>query len=67
MSIWQVQIHKTTIQSGTGRWYLKQNIVGIFKGLPNKFVIADGILIVGYNADSSDHIKTLRQVIKICW
>ena len=38
----------------------------IFKGLPNVFDIADGILIVGYNADYRDHDRTLRQVMQVC-
>ena len=31
----------------------------IFKGLPNVFGIADDILILGYDADSRDHDRTL--------
>ena len=32
----------------------------IFKGLPNVFSIANDILIVGYDAESKDHDRTLR-------
>ena len=38
----------------------------VFKGLPNRICIAEGILIMGYDAESRDHDRTLRQVMLIC-
>ena len=35
----------------------QQNIYNSFKDLPNVFCIADGILLVGYNADSKSMTK----------
>ena len=42
------------------------NIDKIFKDLPTVFGIADGILIVEYDADGRHHDRTLRQVMKMC-
>ena len=44
----------------------QQKIDEIFKGLSNLFGTADDMFIIGYDADSRDHDKTLRQVIQIC-
>ena len=44
----------------------QRKINKIFKGLLNIFGIADGFLIVGYDADGRDHDQTLRQVMQIC-
>ena len=39
----------------------------IFKGLPNVFGTADDILIVGYDADGTDHDRIMRQVMQMCY
>ena len=44
MSIWQVQIHQTTIQSAWAGDMLEQKIDVIFKDLPNMFGIAGHLL-----------------------
>ena len=44
------------------QWKINEN----FKGLPNVFGQAVDIFIVGYDADSRDHDRTLRQVMQIC-
>ena len=46
---------------------LTQKIHKIFKDLPNAFVIANDILIVGYNVDGKDDDKTPKQVMQICY
>ena len=44
----------------------KQNIDEIFKDLPNVFGITEDTMAVGYDIDSKDNDKTLRQVMHIC-
>ena len=47
MSIWQVQIHKTTILSATNRWYVKAKTINeILKICQTHFGIVDYILTV---------------------
>ena len=60
MSVWQVQVCKIAIQSGTSRLHFPEKIDEIFKDLPNVFGTADDILILGYNADSRDHDRTSK-------
>ena len=43
---------------------LKWGTKEIFKNLSNVYHIADDILIVGYDTDSRDHDKTLKQVMQ---
>ena len=44
----------------------QQNVNEIFKDLPDVFGNGDDSVIVGYDADSKDHDRTLRQEIQIC-
>ena len=44
----------------------QQKIDEIIKDLSNVFGIGNNTLIVGYNADSRDHEKTLKWVMQIC-
>ena len=46
MSIWQEQIHQTTVWGGAIRKHVQLKIGKIFKDLPNVFVITDDILVV---------------------
>ena len=44
----------------------QHNIDEIFKELPKVFGIAADILIVGVDADGSDHGRTFRRIMQIC-
>ena len=44
----------------------RRKIDEIFKDLPNEFVIADEILVVGYDVDGKDHDDMLQTVLQIC-
>ena len=68
----------TTFACQSGRYRIKRLLFGttptgdmfqrktdeIFKGLPNVFVIADDVLVVGYDSDSKDHDNTLKKHYK---
>ena len=45
---------------------LHQKSDDILKGLPKVFDIADDIVIVGYDAESRDHDKTMRCIMQVC-
>ena len=45
----------------------QRKIDEIPKGLPNVLNTADDILTVAYDADGSNHKRTLRQVMQICY
>ena len=45
----------------------QQKINQIFKDLPHVFVIADNILIIGYDVDGRDHDNMLKWVMQIYW
>ena len=56
MSVWQIQIHQTTVQNGASGWIVPvENWLNIqrFK-YSNDFGIADDILTLGYDADDRD-------------
>ena len=44
----------------------QQKIGKIFNDMPNMFVIADDILVVGYNGDGRDHNETVQKVLQRC-
>ena len=60
---WYKQLPFRAAQAGD---MFKRNIDEIIKELPNKFSIADDILVIGYQADGKDHDKTLQRVLQIC-
>ena len=66
LSILQVSIHKTTVQNNTSRWYVPKEDRELFNDIPNVFVMADDILIAGFDADSRDHDARLEQVLWRC-
>ena len=38
----------------------------IFNDMPNVFGIADGILVIGYDKDGTDHNKAVNKVLRWC-
>ena len=66
MPIWQIKIQKVIIWCTLARRLVQTKIDKIFKKLPNVFGIANGILVVGYEANGKDHNETLQRVVQIC-
>ena len=44
----------------------QQKIDEIFNDMPNMFVIADDILVVGYDDNGRDHDKMVHKVLQRC-
>ena len=44
----------------------QRKIYDIFNGIPNAFVIADDILVVGDKDDDRDHDETVQKVLQRC-
>ena len=65
MSVWWVQICQTFIEV-LPEGDIFQQILMKYSNMPSVFGRANGILIVGYDADEIVHDKNLRQVKKIC-
>ena len=45
----------------------QRKIDEIFNDIPNKFGIADNILVIGYDKDGADHNKAVYNVLSQCW
>ena len=63
MSIWQVQIKKTPLQSCSSRRHVVEKIDEIFRDLPNVSGVVDDILVVGYDNNNTNHNRTLCRVL----
>ena len=66
ISLWQVQIHQTTLWRGGSDWYFLVEYWWNIQRITKCFTIANDILIVGYDADNRDQNKTPRLVMQIC-
>ena len=66
MSIWQVRLTRLSFGVAPAGNTFQRKTDEIFRGLQNVFGIADDILILGCDADSGEHDRTLRKVKKIC-
>ena len=64
MSVWQVQICKTTLWNCTCTVYVSEKIKKLLKDFPDVFDIAEDILVAGYNEDCTDHGTTLLKVLQ---
>ena len=66
MSIWQVEVHETTIWSSTCWQYVSRKIDKLFHGLHNVCGIDNAILMTGFDDLSRVHDETVGKVLQIC-
>ena len=66
MPVWEIQVHKTAIWSGTSRRYVSAKNDEGFNDMPNVFGITDDILVVGYEDDGRDNDKMMQRLLQRC-
>ena len=67
MPIWQIQIQVIAILNIPHRGLCsKEKQMKYFINVPNVFVIADDILVVGFDIYGKDHDDTLQKILQIC-
>ena len=58
MSFWEVLVQAIAVQSSASRQYVPME-----NDMPNVFGIADNILVIDYDKDSSDHDEAVYDVV----
>ena len=65
MSFCQIQVNLLPFAVASAGDTFKRKTGKISQGLLNIYDVADDILIVGYDDDDKDHVRTQRQMVQI--